>query len=178
MAKENYLSNSYFRPQGFAPRSANSTANDGILPPANADKTVEELLRYYQELQPNLNAADFMAYAEGGGFSGDRLAAMPGNEGFLPSQSLPTAARLAWETVGRNMDGERTAAGDPFHATNGPDWDPENDARRSALEWVINKEGLLNNKGYLGTLKNQLSGNPNQIKDMRLQALLGLARDK
>lgn len=178
MAENNYLSNFFSRQQGSAPRSANSTANEGIIPPYNAGKSVADLLAYYQQIQPNLNAQDFMAYANEGGFSGDKLAAMVGNEGFLPSQRRTTAGRLAYETVGRNMDGERAASGDPFQARSGPNWDPENDTRRKALEWVINQEGLINSKGYLGGLMGGPLTDKNQIRDMRLQSLLSMARDK
>lgn len=158
--------------------SPNEVGQQGIIPPYNAGKSVQDLLAYYQSIQPNLNTQDFMAYADEGGFPGDMLAAMQGNEGFLPSDNLPTAGARAYRTVGHNMDDERIAAGDPFHATSGESWDPENQARRNALEWVINHEGLINNHGYLGTMMNQFGGDPNQIKDMRMQALLSMARDK
>lgn len=155
-----------------------SVGQQGIIPPYNAGKSDADLLAYYRSLQPNLNTQDFMNYANDGGYSGDRMAAVRGNEGFLPSDSLITAANLAYGIVGKNMDGERIAAGDPFHGASGPDWDPENDQRRQALEWVINHEGLLNSNGYLGTMQNQMGNDPEKINDMKMQALLSMAREK
>lgn len=162
-----YMSNDFFRPQGAG----------NILPPANAGKSDAELFSYYQSLMPGLNQQDFMDYAQRGGVNPDRIAAMHGNDGPIGNPSM-TADELSYPIVGHNMDADRIAAGDPFHPTAGPTWDPENDARRKALEYMINSEAMLGNHGYIKQMTGGQTTDPGQVNDMRLQALISMAHDK
>jgi hypothetical protein len=166
MERNNYMSNSLMRQQG----------QGNIIGPYNAGKSNADLLAYYQSLQPNLSAEDFMGYADRGGFNPERLAAMPGNDGPIGNPNM-TAGQIARDSVGDNMRESKMAEGDTFYNSADPAFEQENDARRRALEWVINSEALKSGHN-IPQFTGGMPSDPNQINDMRLQALLSLAREK
>jgi len=139
-----------------------------------SNPTLEQLIDYYQGINPNLAAQDVRFADER--FNGDKS-----DPGRMHLNSVDGTMTYTPAIVGQNMEAEN--GNNPFSppATQ----DPEFKKRLSALRWMMNSEGLDRKKGYMAKSNpDPIFGpiteliNPTDNVKARLNALTMLARDR